>query len=280
MATFIQKIDRRTLVLGASATAGLCAAGGLGARPAQAAVKYATGPATIAVAASLRFVFQEAASVWRSNAENVGRDDIRLVFGATRTLVHQIEHGAPFDAMFTADVKSAERLSHKNLAVKAPQVFARGQLALVSIKSSGLEVDANLVGLKAAVRSGQLKRLAIANPKLAPYGLAATQALQKAGVWDEVADRLALGENVGQAAQFAMSGAAQAGVIALSLARAAKPPNLLNVAVIDQDWHAPIDHAMIRLRTASTMTDRFCAFVAGAEMADILSRHGFVAPGV
>ncbi len=270
-------IDRRSVVSGAASVVGLSGAQGLTATVLKAAANRAQGRATLAVAASLRFVFEDAVSAWQASGKTTSANDIRLVFGATSTLTHQIENGAPFDALFAADTQSPLRLSQAKLTAHQPRVFARGQLALVSVKSSGLTVDANFTGLKTALGSGKLRRLALANPELAPYGLAAMQALQKAGLAGTVADSLVYGENVGQAAQFALSGAAQAGLIALSLARTEVASARLNVAVVDQSWHDPIEHVMARLHTKSTLADQFCSFVGSNEMAEILLKHGFIA---
>ncbi len=274
------KINRRTALILSGAATALAPGFLLATSNAEAASEASVGPVTIAVAASLRFAFEDALTLWqRSKAtHNGGGDDIRFVFGATSTLVHQIEHGAPFDALFAADLKGPERLSDRNLTVAPPEVFARGRLALIAAKSSRVKVDETFAGLQTALDDNILKRFAIANPELAPYGAAAREALQRAGLWQRVQARLALGENVGQAAQFAASGAAQAGLIALSLTRGAKLSSVLNVATVSEDWHEPIDHAMVRLKKSSPVADRFCAFTTGVQMSQLLARHGFSAP--
>jgi molybdate transport system substrate-binding protein len=283
MTTF-SKIDRRAFMLGVGSTAGLMGVGGglpggtNFVRLAHAEQPSQKTKATIAVAASLRFAFEDAVAVWRDKNASNAIGDVQLVFGATSTLVRQIENGAQFDAFFSADRRSPTRLFERNLTSAAPDVFALGRLALVSHKSSGIAVDKAFAGLKAATTSGHLKRLAIANPELAPYGLAAQQALKHVGLWRDVEKRLAVGENVGQAAQFALSGAAQAGLIALSLAGVAKLSDALNVAVVRDDWHDPIEHTMVRQKTVSPVADAFYAFASSELMTEVLARHGLKKP--
>ncbi len=246
----------------------------------EAAGEVSAGPVTIGVAASLRFAFEDALALWQrqSAPHNGGGSNVRFVFGATSTLVHQIENGAPIDALFAADRKGPKRLADRGITTAPPEVFARGRLALIAAKSSGVKIDETFDGLEAALDDNTLKRFAIANPQLAPYGAAARQALQRAKLWQRLQMHLALGENVGQAAQFAASGAAQAGLIALSLTRGAKLSSVLNIATVREDWHEPIDHTMVRLKTSSPTADGFCAFAKSVEMSQLLARHGFSAP--
>jgi molybdate transport system substrate-binding protein len=118
----------------------------------------------------------------------------------------------------------------------------------------------------------------VANPEVAPYGRAARQALQTAGLWDKIEARLVLGENVGQAAQFATTGAAEAGIIANSLAVASDIAPKVTAALIPAAWHRPIDHGMALLQGAGDTARAFAAFVRGPEARAILERNGFSVP--
>ncbi len=236
----------------------------------------------IAAAASLRFAFEEALKDFADDyqAKHGRLPELRIIYGATRTLARQIENGAPFEALFAAETESPQRLSEKQLGFGAPQVFANGRLALVSLKTSALELEDEPGRIKAALTSLHLNRLAIANPDLAPYGRAAVGVLKQVGVWPEIQKRLAIGENVGQAAQFALSGAAEAGLISLSLTRAPQISKKLSVAHIPANWHQPITHSYVKLQKMSDVTEAFCAFWKTAEGAAILQKHGFFMPDV
>ena len=122
--------------------------------------------------------------------------------------------------------------------------YATGRLALVVPEGSPLKLDGELADLAAAVADGRVRRFAIANPEHAPYGRAAREALQKAGAWDAIQDRLVLGENVAQAAQFAVSGSAQGGIVALSLARSPDVQGRARFVAIPERMHAPLVQRM------------------------------------
>ncbi len=169
---------------------------------------------SIAAAASLRYALDEIAKRYE---KETGKS-VKITYGATGNLVHQIENAAPFQVLFAADDESVNKLAKGGFTEGKPVVFARGQLSLVAPKGSPVTVDADLKGLKEALAAGKVKHVSIANPDVAPYGRAAREALQKAGLWEQVQPLLVIGENVGQAAQFVSTGAAEAGLIAQSLA--------------------------------------------------------------
>ncbi len=195
----------------------------------------------MAAAASLRYALDEIAERFTASTG----EHVRIAYGATGSLVHQIEAGAPFGLFLAADVASVKRLADEGHTDGAPAVFARGRISLVAPKNSPVAVDGELKGLGAALADGKVSHFAIANPQVAPYGVAAREALQKAGLWKDVEPRLVLGENVGQAAQFATTGAAQAGIIAYSLAVSPDIASKINAALIPEAWHQPVEHGMV-----------------------------------
>ena len=152
---------------------------------------------SVAAAASLRYALDEIAKRYE---KETGKS-VKITYGATGNLVHQIENGAPFQALFAADDESVKKLAKAGKTEGEPVVFARGELSLIAPKGSPVTVDADLKGLKEALTAGKVKHVAIANPETAPYGRAARESLQKAGLWDQVQPLLVIGENVGQAAQ-------------------------------------------------------------------------------
>ena len=228
----------------------------------------------VAAAASLRYALDDIAAAF----EQQTHQHVRFTYAATRSLMHQIENGAPYELFLAADEESVRRLADKGRTQGAPSVLARGRIALVAPSGSPVSVDGELAGLADALAAGNVDHVAIANPEVAPYGRAAREVLQKAGLWDDLTARLVSGENVGQAAQFATTGAAQAGLIAYSLAVSSEVAPRVTVALIREDWHHPINHGMALLKGAGETARAFAAFLKSEQARAILERSGFAAP--
>ena len=226
-----------------------------------------------------------AAASWRPPLEEIVRlfestsgQRVRVSYGATGNLVRQIEAGAPFEVFLAADEASVNRLETAGLTDGPGRVLARGEIVFAVAKSSSLALDDALAGLRAAAAAGAIRRLAIANPELAPYGRAAREALQKAGIWEELQTRIALAENIGQAAQFVASGAADAGFIAKSSAVTAELRDVLRWTAVRGDWYQPINQRMAVLKTASAGGRAFAAFLGSPQAREVLERSGFTVP--
>ncbi len=232
------------------------------------------GPA-VAAAASLRPALDEIATQY----EKKTGVKPRITYGATGNLVQQIEKGAPFQILFAADDESVKKLAKESLTEGEPKMFARGQVALVAPNGSPVIVEPTLVGLTQAINMGKMAHFAIANPDIAPYGRAAREVLQKAGLWDQLSGKIVQGDNVGQAAQFTTTGAAEAGIIALSLALSPEMAPKIKFAVIPEAWHEPIDHGMALIKGAGEGARAFAAYVTGPEGSAALGRNGFAVPG-
>lgn len=170
---------------------------------------------SIAAAADLKFALEPlVASFARANPGHVAR----LTFGSSGSFFSQITNGAPFDLFLSADAELPRRLAEAGLTTGGdPFSYARGLLALRLPPGSALSPAKD--GLRVLL-DPSVRRIAIANPRHAPYGRAAESALRRAGLLDALSARLVLGENVAQAAQFVETGAADAGLVALSLSRA------------------------------------------------------------
>ena len=168
---------------------------------------------TIAAASDLNFAFKELISEYETASGN----QVKLTLGSSGTFFAQIQNGAPFDIYFSADIAYPQKLEEADLTVPGSLYrYAIGRTVLWTRRESPLDVTQGF----AALRQPSVKNIAIANPKHAPYGRAAVAAMEHFKVYDTVKDRLVLGENVSQAAQFVESGAADIGIIALSLALA------------------------------------------------------------
>jgi len=198
---------------------------------------------------------------------------VTLVLGSTGTLAKQIEHGAPADVFFAADRTFIEELAVKGVVIPETRaLYAQGRLVLATARSAG----AKLTELR-QLTDARIRHIAIANPAHAPYGRAAEQALRAVGVWDPVRAKLVYGENIRQALQFVESGAAEAGLIALSLANVPA----IDYVVIDRTLHAPLNQsvAVVRRSRRPELGLAFIQFVNGAEGRPIMKRFGFLLPG-
>lgn len=167
----------------------------------------------IAAAADLQFALADVVEGFRGAHPDI---DVETVFGSSGNFYAEIGNGAPFDLFLSADVEYPRRLIRDKLASEDSLfVYGKGHLAVWVPKSSPLDVAKLQMR---ALTAPEVKHVAIANPQHAPYGRAAVAALQSAGLYDRIAGKLVLGESVGQAFEFVRSGAAEAGIVALSLA--------------------------------------------------------------
>lgn len=225
----------------------------------------------VAAAADLKFALPEIAQAFERES---GRK-LRLSFGSSGMFAQQIIQGAPFEVFFSADEHYVEMLQKAGRGEDRGRLYALGRIALFIPQGSPVQADRDLRDLAAAARDGRLKRLAIANPEHAPYGRAAREALQHIGIWETLGDKLVLGENAAQAAQFAASGSAQAGIIPLSLARAADLASRGAFVTLPESWHAPLRQRMVLVQGAGDTARRFFAFMQTPAARAILDRHGF-----
>lgn len=230
----------------------------------------------VAAAADLQFALPEIVAAYVKQ----GGASPKVSFGSSGNFARQIIQGAPFELFLSAD----ETYINKVIAAQRHHAngihFATGRLAIFLPKGSPVVADRDLADVAMAAKDGRLKRFAITNPEHAPYGRAAREALEKQGIWNDVQAILVLGDNAAQAAQFAASGAAQAGLIPLSLARAPELAQRGSYATIPESWHSPLKQTLVLIRDAGTDAQRLADFLRGAEARAILSRHGFGVPPV
>jgi molybdate transport system substrate-binding protein len=252
---------------------GLAAAAACGLRT-PVAVAQQERVATVAAASDLQFALEDLAQRFRQQ----GDYDLRLVFGSSGQFAAQLLQGAPFHLFLSADEALALRVADAGLTRDRGRLYALGRVALVVPHGSPLKADAQLLDLAAALRDGRLRRFAIANPQHAPYGERARQALEHVGLWQAMQPVLVFGENVSQAAQFALSGAAQGGIVALSLARAPALAGRSASALIDENWHQPLRQRMVLMKNAPAAARAFYDFVASAPAQEVLVRYGFARP--
>ncbi len=224
---------------------------------------------TVSAASDLTLAFQE---IGREFEEETGIR-VRFNFGSSGQLAQQIEQGAPVDLFASANVTYIEELEERGLILPdTKQVYARGRIILWTRADSPLQIE----GIEELARP-QVERIAIANPDHAPYGVAARQALQTAGLWEAIQPKLVLGENVRQTLQYAETGNVDVAIVALSLGVEGEGRWVL----IPEALHRPIDQAMAVVRGTPHEEEarRFAAFVSGPQGRPILRRYGFTLPG-
>lgn len=203
---------------------------------------------------------------------------VRISIGATGNLARQIREGAPFDIFMAADEAFIADLHAKGLTQDEGHVFATGQLVIMVPHGSTLAPDAALDSLETLLAEGKLARFAMANPEHAPYGARAREALITRGLWDDIQPFLVMGENVSQAAAFALSGNAEGGLIAYPLALAPQVATRGSFALINKDWHSPLRKRMALLRDASPEAQAFYDYLQSPAAREIMARHGLVQP--
>ena len=230
---------------------------------------------TVAAAADLAFALEGIAAAFRAET----KQEVKLSFGSSGNFTTQLMQGAPFELFLSADEGFVFRLADAGKTIDRGTLYAQGRIVLFAPKGSPLEPDPAFDGLRAALKDGRIQRFAIANPEHAPYGRAAEQALQGQGLWDAVRPRLVLGENVSQAAQFAMSGATQGGIFAYSLALAPGVSSLGRYALVPADWHAPLRQRMVLTKNAGAVAKAFYAYVQAPAARAVLRKYGFMMPG-
>ena len=229
------------------------------------------GPITVSAAADLTYAFQE---IGKQFAAETGTKVV-FNFGSTGQLAQQIEQGAPVDLFAAADISFIRELEQQGLIVPGTvQVVGRGRIVLWTRADSPLQISR----MEDLMRP-EIARIAIANPDHAPYGAAAREAMQKAGVWDAVQARLVLGENVRQTLQYAETGNVDVAIVALSLCvpAAATGGEPGRWTLIPQELHRPIDQALAVVRGAGheAAARAFAAFVNGPQGRPIMQKYGF-----
>jgi molybdate transport system substrate-binding protein len=232
-------------------------------------------PPVIAAAADLQFALEEVAELF---ARETGQA-VRLSFGSSGNFRRQIAQGGPFEMYLSADEDYVRALHEEGFTVDEGTLYAVGRIVLIAPHGSLLEVDGDLEGLAAALAEGRITRFAIANPEHAPYGERAREALQSAGLWETIRPHLVFGENVSQAAQFALSGTAEGGIIAYSLALSPRVSARGPFALIPEEWHTPLRQRMALIKGAGETARAFYAFVQTPPAREILRRYGFALPG-
>jgi len=232
------------------------------------------GTPLVAAAADLKFALEEVAAGFKAQ----GGGEVRLVFGSSGNFYRQILQGAPFGLFLSADEGFVFRLADAGKTQDRGVLYGVGRIGILVPPGGPLKADAELKGLVQALADGRVQRFAIANPEHAPYGQRAEEALRHAGLWDALKGHLVFGENAAQAAQFALSGSTQGGIVAYSLALSPALAKQGDFALIPADWHAPLRQRMVLLPGADEATRAFYDHLQGPAARAVMERFGFTLP--
>ena len=225
---------------------------------------------TVAAAADLQFALKDIAARYEKQTGN----SVKLTFGSSGNFFSQIQNGAPFDVFFSADLDYPKKLEAAGLAEPGTfYQYATGKIVLWVRNDSKLNVTKGL----AVLLDPSIQKIAIANPQHAPYGRAAVAAIEHEKLYEKLKDKMVLGENISQAAQFVESGAADVGVIALSLAVAPAMKAEGRYAEIPTDFYPPLQQGCIVLASSKkkAAAKEFVEFLKKPEMVALMKGLGF-----
>jgi molybdate transport system substrate-binding protein len=225
---------------------------------------------TVAAAADLQFAMQEVASRFQKETGKT----VKLIYGSSGNFFQQIQNGAPFDLFFSGNLDYPKKLEAAGLTVPASYYeYARGKIVVWVPKESRLDLS---LGMRALL-DPSVKKIAVANPQHAPYGQAAVAAMEKEHVYEKVKDKFVLGENVSQTASFVLSGSADVGIVALSLALSPNMKDKGRYAEVPTGEYPAIEQACVILGSSENKETarEFLSFVKTAVVAEVLKRYGF-----
>ena len=229
----------------------------------------------IAAASDLQFALPEVAAEFEAQTGA----SVRLNFGSSGNLRRQIAQGAPFELYLSADENYVRALYEQGHTLDAGSLYATGRLVIMArAEDPASVVDGSLEALAARLAAGEIRRFAIANPEHAPYGVAARQALEAAGLWERIRPKLVYGENVAHAARLALSGDTQGGIVAHSLTRAPQIERRAIFELIAEERHEPLHQRMALIDGAGETARAFHDFMHSETAREILARYGFAVP--
>lgn len=237
-----------------------------------AAVPASAEKITIAAAADLKFAMDEIVAGFKRIQPD---GEVDVTYGSSGKFQTQIQQGAPFDLFFSADIAFPRELVRQGLAASGVKQYAVGRIVLWSNS-----MDATKMTL-AGLADAKIQKIAIANPKHAPYGKRAEEVLRSAGLWEKLQSKLVYGENIAQAAQYVQSGNAQVGIIALSLAVNPELAKMGGYYIIPDNLHNPLEQGYIITQRGANkpLAKKFAGYMDSKHARSILTKYGFVLPG-
>ena len=226
---------------------------------------------TIAAAADLKFAMDDIVVAYKQTYPG---DEVEVIYGSSGKFHTQIQQGGPYDLYFSADIAFPRELAKAGLAGSAVTPYAVGRIVLW-----GPGLDTSKMTLLSLLDPA-ITRIAMANPKHAPYGKRAEEALRSAGLWDKVEPKLVYGENIAHTAQFVQTGNAQVGIIALALAVSPELSKRGGYWLIPDTLHEPLEQGFITTRraTGNLVAKRFSSYMGSKSARAVMVRYGFVLP--
>ncbi|MDQ1390531.1 MAG: molybdate transport system substrate-binding protein [Acidobacteriaceae bacterium] len=225
---------------------------------------------TVAAAADLQFAMQDVTARFHKETGKT----VKLIYGSSGNFFQQIQNGAPFDMFFSANLDFPKKLEAAGSTEPGTYYqYARGKIVLWVPKESKIDLTS---GMKALL-DPSVKKIAIANPQHAPYGQAAVAAMQTENIYERLKEKFVLGENISQTASFVVSGAADVGIVALSLALSPTMKEKGRYADIPAGEYPPIEQACVILRSSKEKDTarQFLSFMKTPAVAEVLRSYGF-----
>jgi molybdate transport system substrate-binding protein len=227
---------------------------------------------TIAVAANMKDAFTEIAATFRT----LGQSEMRVVYGSSGNFATQIMNGAPFNLFIAADEQFPLELFRNGKTMDEGVIYAIGKLAIITKNSSGINLSDTKVEIARAISKAH--KIAIAKPEFAPYGRAAVQYLKAEGLWDLVKDKLVYADNIGAATTYVVSGAAEIGFTAFSLAKSPEVAKQTSLLLVDTRLYEPIKQRMVLIKGAPQESLDLYRFMQGPQTKSVLQRYGYTTP--
>jgi len=225
----------------------------------------------VAVASNLTQALTEIADHYKQSSGS----RIKLSFGSSGNFSRQILQGAPYQIFISADKSNVDFLIANGKQPLRNKAYAQGQIGFFIPKGSRLSGTTDLQGVIEAIEFDNYNRLALANPEVAPYGVAAEQALASAGVWIINRHKLLIGENIAQTVQFSLSGGVDIGIVPASSAIQPEVRGHGNFIPIPVDWHQPIQQYLVLLSDTNPSATRFFDYLLDRESQAILIKYGY-----
>lgn len=233
---------------------------------------HAEKPLLIASASNLRFAMDEVISTFKKETQII----VKVAYGASGNLMTQIMAGAPYDIFFSADTILPRKLITEKIAIpESFFIYGAGQIVLwVPLDS---EIDIKREGLDALLHPS-VNKIAIANPRHAPYGMAAISMLKDIKFYDRLHHKLVIGENIGQAAEFVRKGAAEIGILSYSLAVAPPLKKSGHYGLIAPERHTSLEQAAVILQRSPRIAqaNSFLDFLQKGKGREIMNYYGYL----
>lgn len=226
----------------------------------------------VAGAADLRYALDEVVANYKKDTNKT----IKTVYGSSGLLYQQIKSNAPFNIYMSADEHYVNLLEKEGKTLQAGHLYAIGRIVIITSSKSNQVIEPTAKSLRDAITKA--KKIAIANTDHAPYGRAAKELFESLGLWDQVKEKLVFGENISQTTNFVLTGGADFGISALSLALSPNVVKQSKHVLVPDNLHKPLRQKMVLLKNANQNSKEFYEYIQTPKSKEIFKRYGFVVP--